>query len=58
MKSYNVSDVIAAKAYLSEKSAELQPGLPKNVALKPSHLHLFLEILQKLIAFSSFFIYY
>ena len=24
MKSYNVSDVIAAKAYLSEKSAELQ----------------------------------
>lgn len=32
----------------------LFPGLPNNVALKPSDLHLFLEFLQKFVAFSSF----
>ena len=34
------------------------PGLPNNVALKPSDLHLFLEFLQKFVAFSSVFIYH
>ena len=34
------------------------PGLPNNVALKPSELHLFLGFLQKFVAFSSFFIYH
>ena len=36
------------------KSAALRPGLPNNVALKPSDLHLFLEFLQKFVAFPSF----
>ena len=34
------------------------PGLPNNVALKPSDLHLFFEFLQKFVAFSSVFIYH
>lgn len=34
------------------------PGLSNNVALKPSDLHLFLEFLQKFVAFSSVFIYH
>ena len=38
--------------------ARLIPGLPNNVALKPSDLHLFLGFLQKFVAFSSFFIYH
>lgn len=37
---------------------QLIPGLPNNVALKPSDLHLFLGFLQKFVAFSSFFIYH
>ena len=37
---------------------KLSPGLPNNVALKPSDLHLFLGFLQKFVAFSSFFIYH
>ena len=46
------------KNALATGCVEYRPGLPNNVALKPSDLHLFLEFLQKFVAFSSVFIYY
>ena len=51
-------DKAATDEFDSNFAGTYIPGLPNNVALKPSDLHLFLEFLQKFVAFSSVFIYH
>ena len=54
MHSKYVGEGAAGFARVARTKAPVMPGLPNNVALKPSDLHLFLEFLQKFVAFSSF----